>query len=47
MYRISLYMIYSVMQSDRNSYYGDVVSDSIHKAYKVEDNILEQIYKSK
>ena len=36
---------YSVMQSD--GFYGDVVSDSFHKAYPDEDKILEKIYRSK
>ena len=36
---------YSVMQSDGNSFCGDVISDSFNKASKDEDNILEQIYK--
>ena len=35
---------YSVMQSDGNSFCGDVVSDSLHKASLDVDNILEQIY---
>ena len=30
---------YSVMQSDGNSFCGDVVSDSFKKAYQNEDNI--------
>ena len=38
---------YSVMQSGRNSFYGDVVSDSFHKAFPDEDTILEQIFRSK
>ena len=36
--------IYSVMQSDGNNFYGDVVSDSFNKTSRDEDNILEQIY---
>ena len=38
--------IYSVMQSDGNSFCGDVALDSINinKASRDEDNILEQIY---
>ena len=38
---------YSVMQSDGNSYCGDVVLDSFNKVYWDEDTILEQIYKRK
>ena len=37
---------YSVMQSDGNSFYGDVVSDSFGKTSRDEDNILDQINKS-
>ena len=36
---------YSVMQSDGNSFCGDVVSDSFKKASRDEDNILDQVYK--
>ena len=39
--------MYGVMQSDGNIFQGDVVSDSFHKASPDEDNILEQIYRSK
>ena len=35
------------MQSDGNSFYGDVVSDSFIKTSRYEDNILDQIYQSK
>ena len=35
------------MQSDGNICYEDVVSDSFHKASSDEDNILEQLYRSK
>ena len=35
------------MQSDRNTFYGDVVLDSFNKASRDEDNILDQIYKKK
>ena len=35
------------MQSDGNSFYGDVVSDSFNKISRDEDNILDQIYSSK
>ena len=31
------------MQSDRNTFYGDVVLDSFNKASRDEDNILDQI----
>ena len=37
--------IYSVMQWDGNSFCGYVVSDSINKLSRYEDNILEQIHK--
>ena len=36
--------IYSVMQSDGNSSYGDVVLESFNKAYRVKDSILHQKY---
>ena len=35
------------MQSDGNSFYGDVVSDRFTKTFWDEDNILDQIYKIK
>ena len=35
------------MQSDGNSFCGDVVSDSFIKASRDEDNILKQIYEGK
>ena len=35
------------MQSDRNSFCGDVVSDSFNKTSRDEDNFIYQIYKSK
>ena len=35
------------MQSDGNRFYGDVVLDRFNKASRNEDNILDQIYKSK
>ena len=38
---------YSVMQSDGNSFYGDVVLESFNDIFRNEDNILDQIYKSK
>ena len=36
-----------VMQSDGNSFCGNVVLDGFTEAYRDEDNILDQIYKSK
>ena len=36
--------MYTVMQSDRNTFYGDVVMDSCNKTSRNEDNILDQIY---
>ena len=35
--------IYSVVQSDGNSFSGDDVLDNCTKAYKDEDNIFDQI----
>ena len=35
------------MQSDGSSFCGDVVLDSLNKASRDEDNILNEIYKSK
>ena len=35
----------SVLKSDGNSFYVDVVSDSFNKASTDEDNILEQTYR--
>ena len=35
---------YSVMQSDRNSFGGDVVLDSFNMSYRDEDSILDQKY---
>ena len=35
------------MQSNGSRFYGDVVSDSFHEVSPDEDNILEQIYRSK
>ena len=35
------------MQSVGNSFYGNVVSESFHKASPDEDNIFEQIYRHK
>ena len=36
--------IYSVMQSDGNSFYEDVVLDSFNNVSRDEDNISYQIY---
>ena len=36
-----------MMQSDGNSFDGDVVSDSFNKTFRDEDNISFQIFKSK
>ena len=36
---------YTVMQSDRNTFNGDVVLDSFNKVSREEDNILDQKYK--
>ena len=33
------------MQSDRNTFYGDVVLDSFNKAFRDKDNISDQIDK--
>ena len=38
---------YSVMQSDWNSFCGNVVLERFYKASGDEDNILYQLYKSK
>ena len=38
---------YSLMQSDGNRFFGDVVLDSFNKESRDEDIILDQIYKSK
>ena len=37
-------MLYSVMQSDGNSFCGDVVSDSFNMEYGDEDSILDKKY---
>ena len=36
---ILYYIMYSVIQSDENSYYGDVVLDSFNMAYRYENSI--------
>ena len=41
------YASYAVMQSDGNGICGYVVLDSFNKASGNEDNILDQMYKSK
>ena len=38
---------YTVMQSDGNRLYGDVVSESYNKTSRDEDNISDQISKSR
>ena len=38
---------YSVMQSDANSFCGNVVLDSFNEILRDEGNILDQIYKIK
>ena len=40
-------VFYSVMQSDCNSFCGDVVFDTFNKASRNEENILDQMYISK
>ena len=40
-------LVDSVMQSDRNSFCGDVVMKSFEKGSRDEENMLDQIYKSK
>ena len=40
-------VLYSVMQSHGNSFCGDVVLISFNKASRDDDNILDQVYKSK
>ena len=37
--------LYSVTQSYANSFWGDVVLDSLNNSSREEDNILDQIYK--
>ena len=39
--------VHSVMQSDGNSFSGDVVFDILNRAYLDEFNILDEMYKSK
>ena len=38
------YIIYSVMQSDQNSFYSVVVLGSVNMALRDEANILKQIF---
>ena len=45
--KITFQIIYSVMQSDGNSIYGDVVLATFNKASRDEENILDQKYKNK
>ena len=45
-YQHTILNVYSVMQSDGNSFYGNVVSNRFDKAYWDEDNILDQISKN-
>ena len=44
---VYLVRLYSVMQSDRNSFCGDVVLDSFYMAYRDEGRILCENMKSK
>ena len=39
--------MYRVKQSKSNSFWGDVVFDSVNMAYSDEDSIIDQIYSSK
>ena len=39
--------MYSVMQSEGNSFGRDVVSDSFKKTFRDDNNNLDQIYRSK
>ena len=41
----NLSQYYRVMQSDMNSFWGDVVFDSFNQVSRYKDNILDQIYK--
>ena len=41
------FVLYSVIKSDGNSFCGDVVFDSFNKTSRDENNVLDQIYKSK
>ena len=38
---------YSKMQSDGNSFYGDVVLKSFNKAFRDKDSILDQKYEKR
>ena len=40
-------VVYSLMQSDGNSFYEVVISDSFNKTSRDKDNILNQIFKSR
>ena len=41
---VSSLLIYSVIQSERNSFCGDVVLDSVDMAFWDEDNILDRVH---
>ena len=43
---IYIYILYSVMQSDGNSFRGDVVLGSFNMSYRDEDSILKQKYEN-
>ena len=45
--RLPWFVVYSVMQSDGNSFCGDVVWDGFNMSYRDEDSILEQQYENK
>ena len=40
--RVKYHLIYSVMQSDWNSFCGDVISDIFNRAYMDEDIVLDK-----
>ena len=44
--RLLWFVVYSVMQSDGNSFCGDVVWDGFNMSYRDEDSILEQHYEN-
>ena len=41
---ICVQMLYGVMQSDRNNFWGDVVLDSVNMVFRCENSILDNIY---
>ena len=45
--KFNTFGFYSVMQSDGNSFCGDVVSESVNKTSRDEDKVLDQIDKNK